>query len=203
MYPYWKQRLWKKDSISTGYRNSNRRAARSLCWKPTNQYNIDKKDHTEQEFDIGNHACWKRKSYGLCADVYQRNYWYEDCRWSKKKSEQLGYRLYIFKRSIESADWRSSLCIIPSDIDNGTTDRAASLLMEGKVVILCDGSPFANVVPITLFHLLNTSEDYNLRWQYGTFLRIVDWLPLFLVCFYPDYILHWHCTIRKWYQRNY
>lgn len=52
-------------------------------------------------------------------------------------------------------------------------DRAASFLLEGQIVLLMDGSPQALAMPISLLHLLHTPDDTSMRWQYGTFLRII------------------------------
>lgn len=52
-------------------------------------------------------------------------------------------------------------------------DRAASFLLEGQIVLLLDGSPQALAMPISLLHLLHTPDDTSMRWQYGTFLRLI------------------------------
>lgn len=52
-------------------------------------------------------------------------------------------------------------------------DRAASFLLEGQIVLLMDGSPQALAMPISLLHLLHTPDDTSMRWQYGTFLRMI------------------------------
>lgn len=52
-------------------------------------------------------------------------------------------------------------------------DRAASFLLEGQVVILLDGAPQAMALPISFLHLLHTPDDTSLRWQYGSFLRLI------------------------------
>lgn len=66
--------------------------------------------------------------------------------------------------------------LLPQVIETERPDRAASFLMEGKVLMISEGTPFVAAVPITLFHLLHTSEDSFLRWQYGTFLRLIRYL---------------------------
>ena len=63
--------------------------------------------------------------------------------------------------------------LFPQKLSTERPDRTASFLMEGKVAIICDGTPFASVVPVTFFHMFHTSEDYSLRWQAGTFLRML------------------------------
>ena len=63
--------------------------------------------------------------------------------------------------------------LFPQVISTERPDRAASFIMEGQVVIICEGSPFVIAVPVTIFHLFHTSEDSALRWQYGTFIRLI------------------------------
>lgn len=52
-------------------------------------------------------------------------------------------------------------------------DRAASFLLEGQVVIVLDGAPQVLAVPISFLHLFHTPDDTSMRWQYGTFLRLI------------------------------
>lgn len=52
-------------------------------------------------------------------------------------------------------------------------DRAASFLMEGQIVIVMDGAPQVLAVPIGFLHLFHTPDDTSMRWQYGTFLRLI------------------------------
>jgi spore germination protein KA len=75
--------------------------------------------------------------------------------------------------------------ILPQALSTERPDRTASFLMEGKVAIICDGTPFACIVPVTFFHMLHTSEDYSLRWQFGTFLRILRLIACILAVFLP------------------
>ncbi|NMA65538.1 MAG: spore germination protein [Clostridiaceae bacterium] len=75
--------------------------------------------------------------------------------------------------------------IFPQIVSTERPDRTASFLMEGKVVIICEGTPFALAMPIVFFDLFHTSEESNLRWQYGTFLRIIRLIGLLLATFLP------------------
>ncbi|MDR1598924.1 MAG: spore germination protein [Oscillospiraceae bacterium] len=59
-------------------------------------------------------------------------------------------------------------------------DVAASKLMEGRVAILVDGSPFALVVPMLFVECFQTSEDYSIRPFYATFLRLLRLLAFFI-----------------------
>lgn len=52
-------------------------------------------------------------------------------------------------------------------------DRAASFLLEGQIVIVMDGAPQVLAVPVSFLHLFHTPDDTSMRWQYGTFLRLI------------------------------
>ncbi len=59
-------------------------------------------------------------------------------------------------------------------------DKVASSLLEGKVAIVVDNSPFVIVVPTTLNAFYQASEDYYQRWQIMSFTRILRYLVSFL-----------------------
>lgn len=77
------------------------------------------------------------------------------------------------------------MMIFPQIISTERPDRVASFLMDGKVVVLCEGVPFVSAMPVTFYDLLHTSEDSNLKWQYGTFLRIIRLAGLILALMLP------------------
>lgn len=59
-------------------------------------------------------------------------------------------------------------------------DKFASSLLEGKVGILVDTSPFGLIVPTTLNAFYQASEDYYQRWQIMSFIRILRYIVSFL-----------------------
>ncbi len=65
--------------------------------------------------------------------------------------------------------------ILPGTLMTERPDRTAAYLSEGHVAILVDTSPHAIICPITFWSLLQTSEDYYLRYPLGTILR---WIRL-------------------------
>ncbi len=75
--------------------------------------------------------------------------------------------------------------LVPQCILTERPDRAASMLLEGQVVLLLDGSPQALVLPASLLHLLHTAEDTSARWQYGSFMRILRVLGLLAALLLP------------------
>ncbi len=87
----------------------------------------------------------------------------------------------ILEQFIEENPWS----IIPTIMSTERPDRAASHLIEGKAVIIADGTPFALVVPITVATMFHTPEDTTLRWQYGTLLRFIRIFAVFIATFIP------------------
>jgi spore germination protein len=51
-------------------------------------------------------------------------------------------------------------------------DRVMGALMEGRVALLLDGSPFALIVPVTFHMLLQSPEDYYERWMAATLIGL-------------------------------
>jgi spore germination protein len=65
------------------------------------------------------------------------------------------------------------------------SDRASSALLQGKVVILLDGTPFVLIAPIVLGDILKSPEDYYERWIIGTLLRLLRYLAAFIALMLP------------------
>jgi spore germination protein len=59
-------------------------------------------------------------------------------------------------------------------------DKAASAVLEGRVVILVDNSPFAIMVPAGLNMFFQASEDYYERWEIMSLLRILRFIAAFI-----------------------
>ncbi|MDH6368947.1 spore germination protein [Paenibacillus sp. PastF-3] len=64
-------------------------------------------------------------------------------------------------------------------------DRVIASLLEGRIAILLDGTPFALIVPVTFSMLLQSPEDYYERWFPGTLLRVLRFGAAFLALLAP------------------
>ncbi len=73
----------------------------------------------------------------------------------------------------------------PQTLATERPDRVAAALAEGKVAMLLSGSPFALVVPTTMFSQLHTGEETYLRWQYGSFIRYIRTFSFYLALLLP------------------
>jgi spore germination protein KA len=74
---------------------------------------------------------------------------------------------------------------VPQVLTTERPDRTASHLLEGRVAIISDGAPFATIVPVNIFALIHSPEDSYLRWQYGTFLRMIRLFALLIALLLP------------------
>lgn len=65
--------------------------------------------------------------------------------------------------------------IFPTVTNSERPDTVAAGIMEGRVAIVVDGTPFVLLVPTIFFQLFQTPEDYYVRYPIATFSR---WLRL-------------------------
>ena len=64
--------------------------------------------------------------------------------------------------------------------DDTATGWAALAVLEGRIVLLCDNSPVALILPTDLNSFLKTSDDYYNRFGVATFARILRYMAAFL-----------------------
>jgi len=78
-------------------------------------------------------------------------------------------------------------------------DKTIANLLEGRVAIMLDNSPFALIVPTTFYQYFQSPEDYYDRWILGSFARLLRLtgsllasmtpaLYIAMVSFHPGYI---------------
>lgn len=66
-------------------------------------------------------------------------------------------------------------------------DVASAKILEGRVAILVDGTPFALTAPMLFIESFQTAEDYYNRPFYSTMLRVIRYLGYFLTVFAPAF----------------
>ncbi|PQP80100.1 spore germination protein [Paenibacillus sp. PCH8] len=52
-------------------------------------------------------------------------------------------------------------------------DTVAAALVEGRIGVMQDGTPFSLLIPVTFFSLMQSSEDYYQRFHSASFIRII------------------------------
>jgi len=74
-------------------------------------------------------------------------------------------------------------------------DIAAAKIMEGRIAIVVDGSPMVLTVPMLFVEGLQSPEDYYTRFYYGSWVRILRTLAVFVSIFMPGIFVAaatWH-----------
>lgn len=79
----------------------------------------------------------------------------------------------------------SFLSPFPQTITTERPDKVSSALMDGKIAIFLDGTPFVIIFPATLGNTLQSPEDYYERWTIGTLLRVLRYFAAFIAVFLP------------------
>lgn len=79
----------------------------------------------------------------------------------------------------------SFLSPFPQILNTERPDRVAAAIMQGKIAILVEGTPFALIAPLNISDVLHSPEDYYERWIVGTSLRILRYLGVFISIFLP------------------
>jgi len=68
-------------------------------------------------------------------------------------------------------------------------DRAAIAVMEGRVVLLCDNSPTALILPTDFNSMLKTSDDYYNRFQIASLERFIRYASAVMALALPAFYL--------------
>lgn len=77
-------------------------------------------------------------------------------------------------------------------------DKVSSAVLEGRVAILVDNSPFALIVPATLNSFFQASEDYYQRWAIMSFTRVLRYMVSFFALALPGLyiaLINFHPTM--------
>lgn len=74
---------------------------------------------------------------------------------------------------------------LPRAISTERPDNAVQHILEGRVVVLLNGSPFALILPAIMIDFLTSPEDRNLKTIFSNFLRAIRILAAFFALLLP------------------
>ncbi len=93
---------------------------------------------------------------------------------------------YIFSTAeLEQLLEDKSVTTLPQFLSTERPDRAARALLDGRIVIVADGTPFVLILPTTVFELNEAAEDNYLRFPYVNMIRIIRWTAFMLSLLLP------------------
>lgn len=97
---------------------------------------------------------------------------------SKPKSLTLGFQS-LAETFIRKGWWNP----FPKIRTTERPDTAAAQLLEGSVLVICDTSPQVMILPTSIFHYIEQTDDYYFPPLTGTYLRLVRTAILILSAF--------------------
>jgi len=65
-------------------------------------------------------------------------------------------------------------------------DKATANLLEGKVIIICDGTPFVLIAPAVFAQFYHSPEDYYERFLIGTLIRLIRVVSMAMALLLPS-----------------
>lgn len=74
---------------------------------------------------------------------------------------------------------------LPKTLSTERPDTACRHLLQGRVIVIVNGTPFALIVPATLIDFLSTPEDINLKPVYSNFLKGIRLLGAIITLLLP------------------
>lgn len=77
------------------------------------------------------------------------------------------------------------ISLFPQVLTTERPDRTRAYLMEGKAVILAEGSPNATLMPVSFWAFLQSPDDYHINWLIGSALRLLRILCFFIAIGLP------------------
>ena len=93
--------------------------------------------------------------------------------------------LGMLEQLIEDDPW----ALLPQTVSTERPDRAVSFLCEGQIVIVMENAPMVLALPAGFLHLFHAPDDTSLRWQYGSFLRLLRLFGMALALLLPGVFL--------------
>ncbi|WP_433956723.1 spore germination protein [Cytobacillus horneckiae] len=106
----------------------------------------------------------------------------------KRKLEQLSLDSVIGSNYISEYLTKESKTIFPLVLNSDRPDVAAAEILEGRVCIVVDGSPFTLIAPAVFIQFFQSSDDYYIKSETTELVRplrfLLFWLALYIPAFY-------------------
>ena len=91
----------------------------------------------------------------------------------KYRINNLDIDYIISSGQLESLIGENIRTTLPEVLSTERPDTAATSLLDGRVVVLVNGTPIALIMPCTFFDLLSSPEDTNINYRFANFLKII------------------------------
>ncbi|MFO7153648.1 MAG: spore germination protein [Caldicoprobacter oshimai] len=117
----------------------------------------------------------------------------------ERRLSQIDVDIFMDSSQLEHYIQDSYLTSFPQIEVTERPDKTVASLVEGRVAILMDNSPYALIVPATFYQFFQSAEDYYERWVLSSVIRLLRWsgailasltpaLYVAIVSFHPGFI---------------
>ena len=106
----------------------------------------------------------------------------------KHRINNLEIDYIISSGQLEQLIQDNSNIAFPQLIATERPDKATNHLLEGRVVVIVNGSPYALIMPAVFVDFLSSPEDLNLKHQYSNLLRFIRVIAAFITLLLPRFI---------------
>ena len=121
-----------------------------------------------------------------CAVCYMKNITNEDLvNEVKYRLNNLEVDSLLSAGELEQLIVDSNLLGIPEVLSTERPDKATKYLLKGRVVVIVNGTPYGIIMPAVLLDFLTSSEDSNLKVNFGNFLRVLRVIASFITLLLP------------------
>lgn len=103
----------------------------------------------------------------------------------KYRINNLDIDYIISSGQLEELLKQNSKSSIPELLTTERPDRAASSILDGKVVIILNGTPISLIVPCTFFDLLESIEDHNINYRFANLIKFIRLVACFITVLLP------------------
>lgn len=78
---------------------------------------------------------------------------------------------------------------LPEILSTERVDKTCAHLLQGRVIIIYNGSPYALILPVTIFDFIASPEDVNLNYHFSNLLKLLRGLAFFITLLLPGLYL--------------
>ncbi len=103
----------------------------------------------------------------------------------RKRLENMTLPAVIDSGYIEHLLQKSTPSLFPNTGNSEKPDVVSAKLLEGRIAIICDGSPTVLTVPYLFIEALQSSEDYLKTPYFATFMRCLRFLGAIIALYLP------------------
>ena len=121
-----------------------------------------------------------------CAVCYIKNITNDDLvSEAKYRLNNLGIDSLLSAGELEQLLTDTNVLGVPKILVSERPDNAVKALLQGRVIIIVNGSPYALLLPAVLIDFLSSPEDTNLKTIFANFLKVIRIIAAFFALLLP------------------